>query len=46
MIFNGDPVTGKFLTLGEAAVKAKRAISDLDVRRTWVLFGDPTMRFK
>ncbi|HWN98343.1 MAG TPA: C25 family cysteine peptidase [Blastocatellia bacterium] len=46
LIFNGDPVTGKFLTLGEAAVKAKRAISDLDVRRTWVLFGDPTMRFK
>jgi hypothetical protein len=46
LIFNGDPVTGKPLTLGEAAVKAKMAINDIDVRRTWVLFGDPTMRFK
>ena len=46
LIFNGDPVTGKPLTLGEAAVKAKRAINDIDVRRTWVLFGDPSMRFK
>ncbi len=46
LIFNGDPVTGKPLTLGEAAVKAKQAITDLDVRRTWVLFGDPSMRFK
>jgi hypothetical protein len=46
LIFKGDPMTGKPLTLGEAAVKAKRVISDMDVRRTWVLFGDPTMRFK
>ena len=46
LIFNGDPVTGKPMTLGEAAVKAKRAINDYDVRRTWVLFGDPSMKFK
>ncbi|MFN2468781.1 MAG: C25 family cysteine peptidase [Gaiellaceae bacterium] len=30
--------------LGEAMVQAKGVISDLDVRRTWVLFGDPTTR--
>ncbi|MEK6301999.1 MAG: C25 family cysteine peptidase [Acidobacteriota bacterium] len=46
LIFNGDPITGKVLTLGEAAVKAKKAIGDIDVRRTWVLFGDPSMKFK
>jgi hypothetical protein len=46
LIFNGDPVTGKLMTLGEATVKAKRAINDMDVRRTWVFFGDPTMKFK
>ncbi|MEK6303498.1 MAG: C25 family cysteine peptidase [Acidobacteriota bacterium] len=32
--------------LGDAAAKAKTATPDLDVRRSWVLFGDPTMRFK
>jgi hypothetical protein len=34
------------LRVGEAAVKAKSAVTDADVRRTWVLFGDPTMRLK
>ena len=34
------------LTLGEAAVAAKAAVVDPDVRRTWILFGDPTMRLK
>jgi hypothetical protein len=33
-------------TLGEAAMKAKLATSDPDVRRTWILFGDPTTRIK
>jgi hypothetical protein len=32
--------------LGEATLKAKSAVSDLDVRRTWILFGDPTMRLR
>jgi MYXO-CTERM domain-containing protein len=32
------------LTLGEAAVKAKANASQ-DHRRTWILFGDPSMRF-
>jgi hypothetical protein len=33
-------------TLGDAMVQAKAAIRDVDVRRTWVLFGDPTMRLR
>jgi hypothetical protein len=31
-------------TLGDAMVQAKASVKDMDVRRTWVLFGDPTMR--
>jgi hypothetical protein len=31
-------------TLGEAMVKAKAATLDPDVRRTWSLFGDPSLR--
>jgi hypothetical protein len=34
------------LTLGEAIRKAKTGNADLDVRRTWILFGDPTMRVR
>jgi hypothetical protein len=30
-------------TLGEALAAAKRATDDPDVRRTWVLLGDPTL---
>jgi hypothetical protein len=37
---------GESLTLGEAVRRAKAATADLDVRRTWVLFGDPTMRIR
>jgi len=33
-------------TLGEAVVNAKSQIGDLDVRRTFVLFGDPAMQIK
>ena len=29
--------------LGRAALEAKASISDPDVRRTWILFGDPAM---
>jgi len=31
-------------TLGEAMMAAKAASQDPDVRRTWALFGDPTLR--
>jgi hypothetical protein len=36
----------EFLTLGEAAARAKASVSDQDIRRTWILFGDPTTRLK
>jgi hypothetical protein len=34
------------LTIGEAVMRAKQATSDLDVRRTWILFGDPSLKLK
>jgi hypothetical protein len=30
------------LTLGDAARRAKATITDLDIRRSWILFGDPS----
>lgn len=33
-------------TLGESVHAAKSATQDRDVRRTWILFGDPTMRLR
>jgi len=41
LLFNGEN-----LTLGEAAVRAKASTSDQDIRRTWILFGDPTTKLK
>jgi hypothetical protein len=41
LLFNGES-----LTLGEAVQGAKAATSDSDVRRTWILFGDPTTRLR
>ena len=32
--------------LGTAILAAKSSITDADVRRTWILFGDPTMRLQ
>ena len=34
------------LTLGHAIRAAKNAPVDNDIRRTWILFGDPTMHIK
>jgi parallel beta-helix repeat protein len=34
------------LRLGEAAARAKAAVGDQDVRRSWILFGDPTTRIR
>jgi hypothetical protein len=34
------------LTIGEAAIRAKSMTYDIDVRYSWILFGDPTMRLK
>jgi hypothetical protein len=38
--------SGEGLTIGEAAMRAKASVADLDIRRTWILFGDPTTRLK
>lgn len=32
------------LTLGEAIMRAKATVTDRDVQRTWILFGDPTIQ--
>ncbi len=37
---------GQSLTIGEAVQRAKAATPESDVRRTWILFGDPTTRLK
>jgi hypothetical protein len=34
------------ITIGEAAIRAKAMAFDADVRYSWILFGDPTMRLK
>jgi hypothetical protein len=34
------------MRLGDAIKVAKTATSDSDVRRTWVLLGDPSMRIR
>jgi hypothetical protein len=41
LLFNGESIT-----LGEATAKAKASVGDQDVRRTWILFGDPATRLK
>jgi peptidase C25-like protein len=43
LLFSG---AGQSITLGEATSRAKSAINDGDVRRTWILFGDPTTRLR
>ncbi len=37
---------GQSLRLGEATRRAKAAVGDTDISRSWILFGDPTMRLK
>jgi hypothetical protein len=41
-LFEGAPAP----TLGEAVRRAKQLSADRDVRRTWILFGDPSMRLR
>ena len=41
VLYGSQPVT-----LGEAAASAKEAVSDQDVRKTWILFGDPAMKVR
>ncbi|HXI55038.1 MAG TPA: C25 family cysteine peptidase, partial [Polyangia bacterium] len=39
-----DQLLNRGAMLGEAAVRAKRLVLDSDIRRSWILFGDPTWR--
>jgi hypothetical protein len=41
LLFNGQG-----LTIGEAVMGAKQAVTHLDIRRTWILFGDPTIKLR
>jgi hypothetical protein len=34
------------IPLDEAAARAKASVCDSDIRKTWILFGDPTTRLK
>jgi len=40
-LFNGESPP-----IGEAVRRAKAATNDQDIRKTWILFGDPTTRLK
>jgi uncharacterized repeat protein (TIGR01451 family) len=34
------------MSIGEAVIRAKQAASDPDVRKSWIYFGDPSMKLK
>jgi hypothetical protein len=46
LIFGSSTIEGKPLTFGEATLRARKAVGDVDVRRTYILFGDPTGRLR
>lgn len=46
LMFDSIGLKGKPQTIGEATSRAKASVSDVDVRRTWVLFGDPSTRLR
>ena len=37
---------GQTMRIGEAVRRAKAAAGDTDIRRSWILFGDPSMRLR
>jgi hypothetical protein len=37
---------GAYATVGEAAAAAKRVVTNRDLRRSWIFFGDPALRLK
>jgi hypothetical protein len=41
LLYSGPPIA-----LGDATRQAKSATTDTDVRRTWILLGDPTMKIR
>ncbi len=38
--------SGEGVTLGMAVQRDKAAVHSRDIRRTWILFGDPTLRLE
>jgi hypothetical protein len=36
--------SGVYATLGEAVAAAKRVVTNTDLRKSWIFFGDPAMR--
>ncbi|MEW6128141.1 MAG: C25 family cysteine peptidase [Acidobacteriota bacterium] len=45
-LFNPSLAGKAGITLGEATRQAKTKINDRDIRRTWILFGDPTLKVR
>jgi hypothetical protein len=45
-LFVGTLKGGGKPAIGDAVKKAKAVIGDADIRQTWILFGDPTMKLK
>jgi len=41
LLYSGSP-----MPIGDASRLAKSATNDMDVRRTWILFGDPTLKIR
>ena len=41
LLYGSQPIA-----LGDATRQAKLATTDLDVRRTWILLGDPTIKIR
>jgi hypothetical protein len=41
LLYSGSP-----MAIGDASRQAKSATTDIDVRRTWILFGDPTLKIR
>lgn len=46
LLFAASVGRTKPMTIGEAAMRAKSSVTDSDVRRTWILLGDPTLEIK
>jgi hypothetical protein len=44
--FNRQLFGSPRVRIGDAAIRAKSATWDVDARRTWVLLGDPSMKFR
>jgi hypothetical protein len=37
---------GQSIAVGDAIKTAKAATTDIDVRRTWIYFGDPSLKIR